>query len=918
MKDNMKKIYLFLLAAAGILAVASCAREELIDKSGEAVNEETTTLTFSFGETKTALVDGKTTWEAGDKIRVYTSNAGFYRDVEVPAEAVGKASFSADVNLKDTLYYAVYPIEACTGVSGGKVNVKLPTNPDGRFASANICAAATKGTELKFHNTTAVLKISVNSGNVVEILQINAKNTLVGNLAVEFDLAADTLKLTPSSPSKSATIAVGGIDGDYYVPVVPGTYAKEFSITALRGNGGYQNKITTNDNEVKVNTLFDLGVIGDNLTSGLEGEGTQEKPFLIRNLGEWTAFTASVNLGKDYSGEYVSLDTDLTAEAILTPVGYTDDDSDFGFGGTFLGNNHTVKVDLDGANCKSDENVALFGNVTKGASISNLTVEGKVVSPGITAAGVVGWARGANGSKITLENLTNNAEVTADDNVAGVVGYAYYTDIKNCKNTAKVTATTTTLTGLLLPYYSYYTVSGLNNDGASTWTYGTGGVAGFAQNSNISDCDNSADVAGYIKVAGVVGIAYWTNVTNANNSGNIKAAGNGLIRADSQYGTQWGSLAAGIAGWVHVQGTVTNCTNNGNVTGIGGVGGIVSLASCGNNASSGISIKNCVNNGELQATGSYSGGTSSCANVGAGGICAAASLYTYWSNGAQDKVVKIENCVNKGNVSVDNTSHTSDAVGGIVGNCYNPNRQNGSSVSVSGANTILNCVNEGQITGGYYVGGLVGLIGSRYGQIPVIKNSANHGKVVSNTPTGTSLKYSGILAGGLVGGVMAYNTTFRSRNMFNIRNCYNDADIVFAHESLATPYIGGIIGSTWGSGTIQNVYNTGNISLSTGAEFATGVTNALGALVGYQNASVITYSYFLNDILGGVAVSSKSAKPADASVVGFDDKFEFAGVVTIKDQDYETLVDVLNAWVAGIDNTGFAWKAGANGPVFDI
>ena len=90
MKDNMKKIYLFLLAAAGILAVASCAREELIDKSGEAVNEETTTLTFSFGETKTALVDGKTTWEAGDKIRVYTSNAGFYRDVEVPAEAVGK------------------------------------------------------------------------------------------------------------------------------------------------------------------------------------------------------------------------------------------------------------------------------------------------------------------------------------------------------------------------------------------------------------------------------------------------------------------------------------------------------------------------------------------------------------------------------------------------------------------------------------------------------------------------------------------------------------------------------------------------------------------------------------------------------------------------------------------------------------
>ncbi|MBR5925300.1 MAG: hypothetical protein IKZ60_07525, partial [Bacteroidales bacterium] len=157
----MKKIYLFLLAAAGILAVASCAREQLIDKSGEAVNEETTTLTFSFGETKTALVGGKTTWEAGDKVRVFTSNGGFYRDVVVPEEAVGQASFSAEVNLKDTLYFAAYPIEAISGVSGGKVNITLPSNPDGRFASANICVGATKGSEFKLHNATAVLKVDV-------------------------------------------------------------------------------------------------------------------------------------------------------------------------------------------------------------------------------------------------------------------------------------------------------------------------------------------------------------------------------------------------------------------------------------------------------------------------------------------------------------------------------------------------------------------------------------------------------------------------------------------------------------------------------------------------------------------------------------------------------------------------------------
>ena len=161
-----------------------------------ATNGETTTLTLSFDGTKTALVDGKTTWAEGDKIRIYNSNGKFFNDVTVPAEAVGKAAFDVEVNLKDTVFFAVYPVEADKGVSGGKVSVALPSNPDGRFASANICVAATKTNTLAFQNVTAVLKVTISSGNVVDI---NALANARPNLRI-IRISADRLTTGKEDP----------------------------------------------------------------------------------------------------------------------------------------------------------------------------------------------------------------------------------------------------------------------------------------------------------------------------------------------------------------------------------------------------------------------------------------------------------------------------------------------------------------------------------------------------------------------------------------------------------------------------------------------------------------------------------------------------------------------------------------------
>ena len=933
MKEIMKKIYLFLLAAAGIFAVASCAREELAEpESLVSATDEVTSLTLSFDNTKTALVDGKTTWEEGDKVRIINSTGTFSQDVEVPADAAGKASFSAEVNMKDTLYYAVYPVESSKGVSGGKVVVNLPKNPDGRFASANICVAATKGTDLQLRNVTAVLKISVNSGNKVELLQIIAQNPIIGDYAVGFE--GDELTFAPSSTASSVTVATGGIDGDYYVPVLPGTFAKDFSVTALRGNGGYQNKKTTEDNEVKVNTLIDLGVIGDDLSDGIPGEGTAEKPFTISSQPEFIAFATSVTMGKTYEGEVVSLEADID-DAITAPAGYylSDDEQGY-FSGTFLGNNHSINVEFDGDNCKAQTYVALFAVVDKGATVKDLKVKGTAKATANYTSGIIGYIRGAEDARVTVSNCTsdvvvtstgyrvagiagyasyavidnciNNAAVTGYDNVAGIVGYSYYNTISNCQNQAEVKATTEANTSMFVVSYNTFMLDSFTTN--NNWTYGVGGIAGFCQNSTLSSVANTAAVSGNIKVGGIVGLGYWSTVSNSVNSGVITGNGSMNLRADSQMGQQWGSVTGGIVGYIYTHGVVSDCINNGTVKGHGGIGGIVGNITCGNNSASAPTVKGCKNNGAIESTNAYQGGTSACANSGTGGIVGNLVPYGFKINNVwycyNPSVLKCHNTASVKSVREDGQANF---VGGIVGSSYFAG-----AVTNRGQSIIDGCVNDGDVTGGYWVGGIMGGAGCRYAGIPTIRNCVNHGTVRAD---GKSVKYNAILAGGLVGGAMAYNTGNRTSQQFRIYNSYNDGDVVYSLEDYATPYIGGVIGSTWGAVEVKNVYSSGFVGGVSREDPDDAVKKCLGALVGYQHvANNVTNSYYPASLLGGQAMGT-NGKAAAASVAGFDEKFEFTGAVTYNETDYDNLLDILNAWV-GTSTTYYGWVAGSNGPQF--
>ena len=923
----MKKIYLFLLASASVFAVASCQQAELEEPMP--VNpDEVTTLTLAFDATRTTLVDGKTAWVAGDKVRIYNSTGTFYDDVTISEADAGKSSIEIEVNMKDKEYFAVYPVEAANGISEGKIGIKIPSNPDGLFASANICVAQTGegGTTLRMRNATAILKLKVASGNVVEILQFNAQNPMTGTFTV--DLSGEAPVLTMVSGSKAATVAVGGVDGDYYIPVAPGTYAEAFAVTALRGNGGYQTLTSTKANEIAMNTIVDMGSIGDNLSTGLNGEGTEASPYLIDNLGEWGAFTASVNLGNPYTGKFVKLGTDI--DEAKTPVGhYYAADEQAAFAGIFLGNDHKITLDMEGENLASQNYVALFGVIDEGAQIKNVKVEGKVVSTGDYAAGLIGYSRGSVDSKVLITDCTSSVKVTTNGaRVGGIAGYTTYTDVVNCTNKGEVSGTKT-VAGIA--GYNYYsTIENSKNEGtiedkaeAATGMYlvptagystsdynnGTGGIVGYAQNSTVKDCQNSGNVSAFIKVGGVAGHTYWTSMDNITNSGVITANGDLNYRADTQNGFQFGSVAGGIVGYVNTQGLISNATNNGVVNGKGGMGGIAGYVGSTNNAQSKPVIQNCTNNANVVATNVYGGGTESVANPGTGGIVGALGGYSTY-------VPSVLDCVNKGDVSaVGSSERGGHSVGGIVGLSY------GGRNTLNGDIIINRCKNEGNVTGTFWVGGILGLTASRYATQTSVLNCSNVGTVTaSNAKLAVSNAYKelGAFVGGIVGGCCACNMSYRTRAHLRVNNCYNHGDVFYQNEDIATPFAGGIVGNIWGDdGTkIQNNYNSAYVGPASKSEIPAGALAYVGALAGRQQGSYVHFCYYPKDGLAPVGSNGNAARTD--TVVSFDAEGNLSLPVTANNIDCTTLLQVLNEWQNYyVANGYFNWTGPTGKPVHD-
>ncbi len=949
MKKAMKKITYLLIAAFTLVSVASCVKEmtpEVAPESG--VTGQVFTVSLP-AETRTALAIRKTVWAEGDSL--WVSNGVESEAVVVPSSAWGGKSFdfatkTVKTSEENPKIWVVYPYTAAAGVTDSKVNVIIPSQQDGEFASANICAAESWGYNIPLRNVTALMKVTIPETDI-PIFMISAAaandNPLTGTCSVDF--SGDAPVLTPISSISSVSMQVDGVFGEFYISVIPGTYDPGFKLTAATVDFEHasETKVSTVANEVKINQIVNIGTIGTDLKP-LEGDGTAANPYLIENLGHLIALAGAVisggvddegmSTGRSFAGEYIKVVEDI--EGVTTPIGIDDEEIGYRpFCGDFDGGGHTIKLSINGS-----YDLGLFGIVGAGANLHDIQLEGSVTGSSVYVGALAGEILVKEDKAVTVSNVTSKAvvtgkqyvgglagiakfsipdptdpsktvlptvrncfencknfgKVTGQNSVGGLVGYSYYGKITDSQNHGVIQSVATKATPMFDPALNGY-LSGGNLDGS--YNNGTGGVVGWAQNSVLENLVNDAEVSAFCKVGGIAGVTYWTNVDGLTNSGNV--TGTGYIDPRNIAGQQYpgyGSAAGGVIGWVYTAGTIKNCKNSGAVKGKTGIGGIAGFA--GTDQNNKPTFMDLENTGDI--TASQPAGTTLPHgiwghNAGTGGIIGS---FVRWG---PKQSVSVTNCKNSGKVYSPSVN-----AGGIVGLMHDCG--NGLKPTYS---YVDNCFNEGDVTVGQcWAGGIVGYSFSRYVGRLVIRNCANQGKITGSRPSG-----NGTVAGGILGGVGANDTSRReAADHLWVYNNYNVGEVLYSNLALTVPYVGGIIGNAWGTSRIKNNYNAGYVGPADHSEPVAAALKYLGAVAGYQYKSYLTNNYASNDILNGQMVGTDGA-PADATVLTYNPASgELSGTVKIGDEVYVYLLEALNAWIG--ESTDYVpWVDGENGPVFE-
>ena len=212
-------------------------------------------LTFAVSAENEADPELKTSWDGtnhswadGDQVRILwgTGDSDYY-DAEVKSGGV-----SAVVSETAETFYAVYPASAASDFvlnADGTIDVSIPKEQDGTFASANKMVAKTtkNAASFAFKNVTHIFKFHLTSAcNYDDFVFTSNENAklIVDAFGVTFD-GSDNITLGASTTSFNTLITHSkyvylndlAANSDYYFAVVPGSdFSTGFGVKANLAN----------------------------------------------------------------------------------------------------------------------------------------------------------------------------------------------------------------------------------------------------------------------------------------------------------------------------------------------------------------------------------------------------------------------------------------------------------------------------------------------------------------------------------------------------------------------------------------------------------------------------------------------------------------------------------------------------------
>ena len=281
----------------------------------------------------------------------------------------------------------------------------------------------------------------------------------------------------PAGSMHTLTAGANMIVAGCLMPQGNGTYhVVDGSAVTLSYSGAIgENQITVfslNGTELEDNIFTmpaDDATVSVNLVTiwGIDGgaDGTAQKPYIISHSAELDLLATNVNAGENYSGKYFVLTNDITyahttawndaqsEENNYTAIGCIKNNSIHSFQGTFDGKDHTVsgiriyKEDITDADCYQ----GLFGILGINGTVKNVTVTDACISGYEEVGGIVGNSDGLIGGGqgvCIVQNCHATATValhavkTNSCNFGGIAGFANETNVSGCSSAVTLTSKT--------------------------------------------------------------------------------------------------------------------------------------------------------------------------------------------------------------------------------------------------------------------------------------------------------------------------------------------------------------------------------------------------------------------------------------------------------------------------------------------
>ena len=486
------------------------------------------------------------------------------------------------------------------------------------------------------------------------------------------------------------------------------------------------------------------------------------------------------------------------------------------FSGIFDGNNKSIKnltIEVD-SNTTSDEATALIQNITGDSIIKNLTLDGGMISGNLYIGSFVGTVGvvddiprsvGTVQHKLTIDNLRSNLKLVSNNSALDSGREIIMGGFIAFVNERIVMITNSTYSGEIIFNSSLKSI--------------IGGVIGKANNSGIvmEKLVNLGNISVNGTGTNIIGGILGESVTSGTDDFIINVSGlinKGVLVNNSNHNGVTGGIIGVNQSDDDEEGENTleiiDSNNDGDITGAHIIGGVLGL-----NINASIIITNTYNIGLMNGLGD----TSDLVVYGsAGGIIG--------KNDGFDSV-NISNTYNTGDVKGDFIY-----TGGIIGKNFS-----------YGTTDIVDSYNNGVITGNVYTGGIIGEndVDSKM----TMHRSYNRGSITSS------------IAGYLhIGGLIGFNKA----QLTYLSESYNSGNIATSGNIVGDPlnvFIGGLLGKSLKSTSIEKTYNTGDLNIVIDIDDPS-LFVSVGGLIGLGSSLTISESYNTGNMVmisKGVSVS---------------------------------------------------------------